>query len=80
MDKIKRLASGEGGKETEKEQASAMHKSDSVCAKCGGKHKTMAHGAKGEAMKKAKRSDIGVPKSKWGPKTGNWMKILPGDK
>ena len=27
-----------------------------------------------------KRSDIGVPRSKWGPKTGNWMKILPGDR
>lgn len=52
------MAKGEGGKETDRERKTEEVDTESnhiMCKKCGGKHKTSSHGAKGEAMKRAKK-------------------------
>lgn len=46
-------------------------------------HKVHAPKAKSKALEGAKEGTgkgTGIPKSKWGPKTGNWHKIMPGDR
>jgi hypothetical protein len=61
MDKIKEMSRGEGGKETDRERKISEKDTESnhiMCKKCGKKHKTSEHGAKGEAMKRAKSRSI----------------------
>jgi hypothetical protein len=58
MDKIREMPKGEGGKASwEKEKTNEIDPESThiMCKKCGGKHKTSEHGAKGEAMKRMKK-------------------------
>lgn len=66
MDEVyDRAAKKAGWGPSKKERASEMKKTDNTCTKCSGKHSTASHGAKSEALKKAKGSGFDSHK-RWG--------------